>query len=383
MPAPGPSPAPGTARRPNARPPALRSHLVPGRVRLLVYGSYGVLALAVLADLVTGPGSTVSPILACVPVLAGAGTRSVRVPLAAGAVVVALMALLARANEGVPTSVDVAAVSGVVAVTLACVANVLLTRTRAQELQQVRTVAEAAQRTLLRPVPERVRGLRVAVRYLAAAAEARIGGDLYEVLETDYGTRVLLGDVQGKGLAAVETAADVLGVFREAARTEPLLTGLAERLDAALANRPTGERFVTAVLLGVPPAPGPVEVVNCGHPPPLLRRHSRRWQVEEVQPPAFAPPLALRALTGGPYRSSTVELGPGDLLLLYTDGVSEARDAAGEFYPLAARLADRLTARDPGALLDQLLADVQAYVADAPWGGMTDDAALLALVREA
>jgi serine phosphatase RsbU (regulator of sigma subunit) len=273
--------------------------------------------------------------------------------------------------------VHVAALSAVVAVTLACMANVVLTRARAQELQQVRTVAEAAQRALLRPVPARVGRERVAVRYLAATAEARIGGDLYEAMDTEYGTRVLLGDVQGKGLAAVETAADVLGVFREAARTEPELTGLAERLDAALANRPGSERFVTAVLLNVPPAPGPVEVVNCGHPPPLLRRRSR--QVEEVWPPLFAPPLGLRVLTGQRYRSSTVELGSGDLLLLYTDGVSEARDAAGEFYPLADRLGTRLGAREPGALLDQLLTDVQHYVAD----GMTDDAALLALVREA
>ncbi|MFE0460777.1 PP2C family protein-serine/threonine phosphatase [Kitasatospora sp. NPDC058965] len=359
-----------------ARSPKPSAALLPGRVRLLVRCSYGLLALAVLADVVTGPGSTVSPVLACIPVLASAGTRSVRVPLVAGLVVVVAMVLLAADNQGVPTGVHVAAVSAVVAVTLATMANVVLTRARAQELHQVRTVAEAAQRTLLRPVPARVGRLRVAVRYLAAAAEARIGGDLYEVLETEYGTRVLLGDVQGKGLAAVETAADVLGVFREAARTEPDLTELAERLDAALANRPTGERFVTAVLLTVPPAGGPVEVVNCGHPPVLVRRHSR--QVEEVRPPHFAPPLALRALTGQPYGSSTVDLGPGDLLLLYTDGVSEARDAAGDFYPLADRLATRLTAREPAALLDQLLTDVEEYVAD----GMTDDAALLALTRE-
>ncbi|MCC9307795.1 serine/threonine-protein phosphatase [Kitasatospora sp. RB6PN24] len=350
---------------------------LPARSQALVLGSYGLVAVAVLVDLVTGPGSTLSPVLACVPVLAGAGTRSPKVPVLAGFLAAAAAALLALANQQVPAAVQLATYTAVAAVTLASTANVLLVRSREHELLQVRTVAEAAQRALLRPVPTRAGALRIAVRYLAAAAEARIGGDLYEVLQTDYGTRILLGDVQGKGLAAVETAADVLGVFREAGRTEPDLARLAERLDAALAHRPTAERFVTAVLLGIPPATGPAEIVNCGHPPPLLRHPSRA--VTALEPPDFAPPLALRALTGEPYRSRTFDLHRGDLLLLYTDGVAEARNAAGDFYPLAARLATNLTAPEPDALLVQLLADVQSWAAD----GLGDDAAVLALRRDA
>jgi serine phosphatase RsbU (regulator of sigma subunit) len=284
--------------------------------------------------------------------------------------------LLALGNQDVSAAVHFEAVTAVVAVTLASAASVVLTTTRERELEQVRTVAEAAQRALLRPAPGRIGRLRVAVRYLAAAAEARIGGDLYEVLDTPYGTRVLLGDVQGKGLGAVETAADVLGVFRADARIEPDLARLAERLDSALAERRQNERFVTAVLLGVPPAQDLVEVVNCGHPPPLLRRRS--GTVSEVEPPAYAPPLGLRALTGDAIRSRTVDLEPGDLLLLYTDGVSETRNTDGRFYPLSARLAP-LGGKEPGVVLDQLLADVVAYSAD----GMTDDAALLAFRRDA
>ncbi|TQF01622.1 serine/threonine-protein phosphatase [Kitasatospora acidiphila] len=349
---------------------------LPSRRQALLLGSYGLVALAVLVDLATGPGSTLSPVLACLPVLASAGTRSPKVPATAGVVAAAGVALLVLANPDVPLAVQLATLTAVAAVTLASTATTLLVRAREHELLQVRTVAEAAQRALLRPVPARVGALRIAVRYLAAAAEARIGGDLYEVMETEHGIRILLGDVQGKGLAAVETAADVLGVFREAARTEPELAGLAERLDTALANRPKGERFVTAVLLGIPTATGPAEVVNCGHPPPLLRHRSR--VVTALEPPAFAPPLALRALTGEPYRSRTFDLHRGDLLLLYTDGVAEARNAAGDFYPLAARLATDLTAAEPDALLAQLLADVQSWATD----GLNDDAAVLALRRE-
>ncbi|MFC1415596.1 PP2C family protein-serine/threonine phosphatase [Streptacidiphilus cavernicola] len=348
---------------------------LPVRARHLLVGAFALLAAAAVVDLVTGPASTVSPALAAIPVLAGAVTRSVKVPLIAGAFAAACVGLLALANRAVPADVHVAALIAVLAVTLASAANVVLVLARERELLQVRTVSEAAQRALLRPVAGRVGPLRVAVRYVAAAAEARIGGDLYDLLDTPYGIRILLGDVQGKGLAAVETAADVLGVFRDTARTEPDLARVAERLDAALARRPGGERFVTAVLLTVPHlADQPAEVVNCGHPPPLLRRGGR---VEAVEPPSFAPPLSLLGLTGGHYRAGPLDLRPGDLLLLYTDGVSEARDREGRFYPLPERLA-ALPAQDPDGVLDQLLADVVGYVPD----GLTDDAALLVFRRE-
>ncbi|MFD0385260.1 PP2C family protein-serine/threonine phosphatase [Streptomyces stramineus] len=140
----------------------------------------------------------------------------------------------------------------VLAITCVSTANVVLVATRERQLLQSRSVAEAAQRTLLRPPPERIGPLRTAVRYLAAAAEARVGGDLYEALATPFGTRLLIGDVRGKGLAAIETAADVLGTFREAAQVEPDLAVVARRLDAAVVRRRPGEEFVTAALVGVP-----------------------------------------------------------------------------------------------------------------------------------
>src|SRR5690606_12870486 len=88
---------------------------------------------------------------------------------------------------------------------------------RERQLANVQLVAEAAQRVLLRPVPRRAGDLNVALSYTSAAAEARIGGDLYEVVTTPDGVRVIVGDVQGKGLEAVETAALVVGTFRQAA----------------------------------------------------------------------------------------------------------------------------------------------------------------------
>ncbi|MEU6216739.1 PP2C family protein-serine/threonine phosphatase [Streptomyces sp. NPDC047022] len=348
--------------------------LVPRWARRLSVTGYVLVLMAVVADIVAGTHVTFSPLLAALPVLASTGTRRVAVPLTAGIVAGIVLIALVFYDVNVPSSVLATAAATIVAVTFFSCTSVIVVATQEQELARVHTVAEAAQRALLRPVPRRIGPLAMAVRYVAAEAEARIGGDLYEAIPTPYGVRLIVGDVRGKGLTAVETACDVLGVFREAARAEPDLAEVARRLDSAIARCPTSEEFVTAVLVSVPDAPGPAVMVNCGHPPPLLC-HADEFR--EVPPPVTAPPLGLRGLCGGEYRASPLPFASGDLLLLYTDGVAEARDAANRFYPLVPRMAT-LQPRDPDALLDDLLLDVRAYVGS----GLKDDAALLAVRRE-
>ncbi|MFG2919448.1 PP2C family protein-serine/threonine phosphatase [Kitasatospora sp. NPDC048298] len=344
---------------------------LPRRTRMLLWAALLVLVGAVAADVLAGPGVTLTPMLAVTPMVSAPATRNPRVPLATGAVAAVMAVLIAYfVDVALPISVHVASLLSIVAASLASAATVALMASRERELFHVRNVAEAAQRALLRPPPERIGQLRIAVRYTAAAAESRIGGDLYEVTETAYGVRILLGDVQGHGLAAVETAADVLGAFRAGSRIVADLAQLAERMDRIQASHAMQERFVTALLLEVPPT-GPAKFVNCGHPPPLLRRAGR---VVELKPPAAAPPLGLRHLAGGRYQAGLFEPRRGDLLLLHTDGVSEARDRADRFYPLAERLA-ALRASAPEDLLDLLLADVGRWAEH----GLTDDAALLAL----
>ncbi|MFI9202415.1 PP2C family protein-serine/threonine phosphatase [Streptomyces sp. NPDC053048] len=347
---------------------------LPRTARSLVVAAYALLGVAIAIDLATNPTLTFSPVLATAPVLASIGTRRARVPLMAGLLALMIVAPLALADRDVDFSVHLTAAATVLAITFVSTANVVLVATRERELLQSRSVAEAAQRTLLRPLPDRIGGLRVAVRYLAAAAEARVGGDLYEVLTTPYGIRLIVGDVRGKGLSAIETAADVLGTFREAAQVEPALGTVARRLDAAVGRRQAGEEFVTAVLLGVPAHGGPAELVNCGHLPPLLWRGGR---VTEVRVPVPDPPLALRSLVEGPYCRDHFAFLPGDVLVLYTDGVTEARDATGRFYPLAERLA-ALPELAPEPLLDRIVADLRAHTG----GALSDDAALLVVRRE-
>lgn len=90
------------------------------------------------------------------------------------------------------------------AIVTAVIATFCYLRERRQrELAQVRSVSEAAQRVMLRPLPSRLGPLKVASVYLAAEAEAQIGGDLFAAARAGEGTRMIIGDVRGKGLSSI------------------------------------------------------------------------------------------------------------------------------------------------------------------------------------
>ncbi|MFD7133796.1 SpoIIE family protein phosphatase [Streptomyces sp. NPDC059894] len=288
-----------------------------------------------------------------------------------------------------------------------------------RRMLHMRHVAETTRRTVLRPLPPGWGGLDHAAVYLAADADARVGGDFYDIQPGPHGTRVLLGDVQGKGLGAVEAAAALLGTFREAAYHEPDLATVADRLETRMRRhrdhtvalgRDDGDRFATAVLIGFPrgrpergnergndggneggnegggpargegggerapgaaaptsssastasssataastaataasasiasssaTAVGAVEIVGFGHEAPLA------VGPEGVRslPQGEGLPLGLGELTGGLPHVLRAALAREETLLLVTDGVTEARDAAGAFFPLAADIAAAL-----------------------------------------
>ncbi|WP_405553817.1 serine/threonine-protein phosphatase [Streptomyces canus] len=332
-----------------------------------------IVSVIVLVAVVCGAGTIWLPLLAAGPALA-ATTGGPRGVLCVGLLAAVLGATLGT-RDGVPGHELTAVLSALAAVTLASGLASALRGRRERVLAAVRSVAEAAQHALLKPVPATVGPFQVAVRYSAAAAEARIGGDLYALVPTPYGVRLIVGDVRGKGLPAVGTAALVLGVFREAAYDEPDLLAVVDRIERSLARNLGVDDFVTAVVAGYPQA-GHLEVVNCGHASPLLVRES--GAVVAVEPAHPAPPLGLRALTDETPSLQVLAFADGDQLLLYTDGVTEARNHGREFYPLAEGLARHLSDEPAGtltALHDELLTHVG--------GRLHDDAALLLLRKPA
>ncbi|WP_455361725.1 PP2C family protein-serine/threonine phosphatase [Streptomyces sp. SYSU K21746] len=253
-------------------------------------------------------------------------------------------------------------------------------RRRDAQLVSVRTMSEAAQLAVLPPLPEQVGPVRCAGLYRAAQRGTLVGGDLFDVREGPYGVRALVGDVQGHGLAAVGTVAALLGAFREAVLDDPGLGAVAARLDRRLVADSAGvdhaELFATAALLEFPPDGSVVRVVSCGHPPPLLLRGSSATELH-AEP---GPPLGLGLAGLAAPKAATVGLQPGDRVLVHTDGVTEARDAAGTFYPLAERL-PALSAEyetDPAALASAVWRDVSRFAGGVA-GGVADDVALLVL----
>ncbi|MEV8525118.1 PP2C family protein-serine/threonine phosphatase [Streptomyces sp. NPDC052000] len=218
----------------------------------------------------------------------------------------------------------------------------------------------------------------------AAEADAQIGGDLYAAARTAHGTRLIIGDVRGKGLEAVGDAALVLGAFRAAAHQESDLPGLVTYLERAvapdLANSPTpddetgGEAFITAALLDVPDHEQTLHLVSCGHPPPLLLRGNRAVSLDVDHP---APPLGLADLTEDQLTAQCFPFEPGDIVLLYADGVLEARDEEGRFHPLA-QPATAWRGVGPHYLLRHLREDLLAHTATRTLG---DDDAMVAIER--
>ncbi|MFI9201827.1 PP2C family protein-serine/threonine phosphatase [Streptomyces sp. NPDC053048] len=366
-------------------PSAGRTTAERGRPRLLtVFLPVLLLAGGAVLDYNTSPHFSAEAFYTAAPMTAAA-LLSLRATVLAGvgacAVDAALLAHFGFLDDSGGRS-ELAAVATVSA--LAVIVNRLMYYSDVR-LQSARAVALAVQRAVLPEPPAAIGPLRIAVRYRSAAKDAQIGGDLYGVQATPYGVRCVVGDVRGKGMEAVKAVDVALGAFREAAEEEPSLVTVAARLERALvreAERRAGieriEGFVTGVLAEIPYSGDRVSgdglrLVNRGHPAPLLLHEGAVHCLEPSEP---ALPLCLAEPGAEEGRTDTVVFPPGATLLLYTDGLTEARDRAGVFYDPVVALTGRAFPA-PDALLDALLADVGRHAG----GRISDDMVLLAVTR--
>ena len=237
-----------------------------------------------------------------------------------------------------------------------------------ERLARMTAIAQASQLALLPPLPPQITGISIAARYRSATPGASVGGDLYEIIPTGHGIRVIIGDVRGKGLGAILLAGQVLSAFRRSAVAVPALERVAGEVSRAIWPYLGEEDFVTAVLVQIAPG-GELTVVNCGHHPPLLHHGGG---LRTLTGSTAAPPLGLE----DDFTAFTASWLPGDRLLLYTDGLVESRNQHGDFLP-EDHIATALLAADCDQALDALLAAVHRHTG----GHGHDDIAVLLLLE--
>jgi GAF domain-containing protein/anti-sigma regulatory factor (Ser/Thr protein kinase) len=231
-------------------------------------------------------------------------------------------------------------------------------------LAAITRVAEAAQHAILAPMPSELGPVRLSAAYVSAAQDALVGGDLYEAIEREGSVRILIGDVRGKGLEAVRMATVVLGHFRSAAVECRDLGAVARQVDDRLRPYIGDEDFVTAIMAEISPD-GLCSVVTCGHPPAMLAEGGT------IRPLGAADSLPLGL--GADPSPVVAQLTPGARLLLYTDGLLEARDVSGQFVQLDSVVAP-LAAEGPlDSVLGRILSGLRALIG----GRLDDDLALV------
>jgi phosphoserine phosphatase RsbU/P len=342
--------------------PAGRRPLSPGS-RAGLGAALVLLVVIATVEIADGPHANYIGLFVAVPFLAAVFAYWQTV-LVIGLLATVIGLIFATADERADM-IGMVNVGGIVLATGIAASVASVRQRQADRIAQLVRLAAVAQQAVLRPIGPQLGSLAVAARYISATAAADIGGDLYEALDTPYGVRIIIGDVRGKGLDAVRLASIVLGSYRHVAYERADLRAIVADLDRAVARSVGDEDFVTAAL--VEERGGTLTIVNCGHPAPLLLR---RGQVIALEPPAPAPPLGFMPVA----RPRVERLEPGDRLLLFTDGLGEAR-RDGEFFPTTDR-AWRLLGH--GTVGDGL-ASLETALTDWVHGQLGDDIALLLL----
>jgi len=245
---------------------------------------------------------------------------------------------------------------------------------RRERLERDLRVARQIQRSLLPANPPEVAGLDFAVHYEPAY---QIGGDFYDFIwhdPTHLGLAV--GDVAGKAISAALYMARVTSELRSRAAIARTPSRLLERVNREVASLGDDGMFATLVYCIYDLETHALVFTNAGHCVPLLRRGARVFPLQAER--AHTPPLGITAeLAAGEAR---VQLEPGDMLILVSDGILEARDARGVEYGLA-RLSRRIRTAQGSAddVVKAILADIDGHAAE---GSQGDDMTIVAMALD-
>jgi hypothetical protein len=313
----------------------------------------------------TASGGVVISLFTVAPLIAATAADERRTALVAGATVV-LATIAAGWWHGPIADPNWIRLTAVCAMSLLAVVLAGVRRRLEERLARMTALANASQVALLPPVPPQITGISIAARYRSGTPGASVGGDLYEIIPTGHGIRVIIGDVRGHGPDAIVLARHVLSAFRRSAVAVPALEHVAGDVSRAIRPHLGEEDFVTAVLAQIAPG-GELTVVNCGHHPPLLHQGGG---LRPLAGRTAALPLGL----DDAFTAFTASWRPGDRLLLYTDGLVESRNHHGDFLP-EDQIATALGAADCDQALDTLMTAVDRHTG----GHRQDDVALLLL----
>ena len=338
----------------------------------------GITAVLAVTGVVLSRETGLAPFLVFLPTLiAGRGTVRQTTVAAAWATLVIVGSLIRSPLDTVAANASLLVFA--VALNGLSVVQALQRVRNEGEITRLRSAAAALQRQVLRPFPLVTDELRVHGLYEPLEEDSQVGGDIYEVVATPYGSRVLIGDVQGKGLLAISTAFAVLNSFREAALAQPTLTAVVDALESSVlhhnsfaAQAGESERFVTALILDIG-SDTKIEAIDCGHVPPYLLEHDRAGRVPLGE---ASVPLGLGSRAPEPRAVRWVVFPNDTTLLLCTDGVTEARDPSGAFFPLAERAA-AWSDLPPEDIAPTIRRELQEHTQ----GRQSDDTALLVIRR--
>ena len=261
---------------------------------------------------------------------------------------------------------------GVVPIASALADRCALALDNAVAFEQRETVALTLQGELLPRALPPIPGLDIAVRYNAAGAGNEVGGDFYDVFASGDGWIVVIGDVVGKGPLAASVTGLARHTLRAAATYETTPSALLDGLNRALYAEEPGRRLASVALLRLTPAEGGVDVTLAvgGHPLPLVvsgdgevREIGVHGRLLGVEPDAVV-------------RDAGTRLRPGDTVVLYTDGVVEARGPGGMLGEAALRA---IVADSVGDAPSRVVQRIEQAVLAASGGRPRDDIAVVAL----
>ncbi len=235
---------------------------------------------------------------------------------------------------------------------------------RGKQLQQQADVARAVQLDLMPPMESIPEDLEFAGACIPAW---QVGGDFYDVFSDKNGRiGLILTDVAGKGLPAALLSSLIQGALRATSWTPDALVQAqaAEQLNDFLCERSAPERFASMISCYYEPRTSTLRYVNAGHLPPILvhREQNGSFSIQRLED--GGPVVGL--LPGAFYLQGEVAVGPGDLLVMFSDGITEAENTSGEDFGegrLLAAICNNWDA-DTRDLCDAVLGDLRSFLGD-------------------